>query len=239
MDDVHGAAGLAGEPISERDGGVFPGGGRDRGSPRRRADRHRRRQRRAPRSSSACASSGSPRRAGQRHGRAQIGLGGVGELVDARVHQERLAAEHARRRRARPARRVARDDAAPEADVDGSCRGTRAASVEGGAGRGDGDAVERHVDERWSPARGRRARGRGEPLPLGAPGSFTCTWQSTSPGAMTRVPRSSTGISGGTVAVAGLETSARMRPSSMSTVPGRMRPSGPTMRRLRSPHSPG
>ncbi len=77
----------------------------------------------------------------------------------------------ARRRRASPASSPALPgiDAAPEADVDVQLPGGRAPlRLERGAGRGDREAVERHVDQRGDAARGRRAgRGR-EPFPVGA-----------------------------------------------------------------------
>jgi hypothetical protein len=92
------------------------------------------------------------------------------ELVDAGVQQEALESEDAGVVQRAQLGEVARNRAAPEADVDVRLgRGGLSLEVQGRYVASRRDAVERHVDDRGDAAgRGRFGRA-GEALPLGAP----------------------------------------------------------------------
>ena len=121
--------------------------------------------------SSACTTMSAPSRATSAIAAAKLGGVEVRELLDAGVEQEALEAEDAGVVERREVGDVARDRAAPEADVDpGLAGGDRALGLERGDRRRRRDAVERHVDDRRDAA-GRGGAGRaGEALPLGAAG---------------------------------------------------------------------
>ncbi len=171
MDHVDGAAGLAREPDEERDRGVLPGR-RPRmqiaGVPARIA--------------LSVVGGGAQIQLGMRqerqpgvaehgHRRPQVRLGGVRELVDARVNEEGFAAERAARSELGQLAHVPRDHAPPETDVDVELSlGGAQLLLEGGAPGGDRKAVERHVDQRGHATSGGGAGRRREPLPVGAAG---------------------------------------------------------------------
>ena len=104
-----------------------------------------------------------------RHRVGELGRREVGELLHAGVEQEALEAEDAGVVEGCEVGDVARDRAAPEADVDpGLVGGDRPLRLQRRDRGGRRDAVERHVDDRRD-APGSRGAGRaGEALPVGA-----------------------------------------------------------------------
>ena len=93
------------------------------------------------------------------------------ELVDAGVQQEALEAEDAGVVQRAQVGDVARDGAAPEADVDVRLLlGGLPLHLERGHVDGRRDAVQRHVHDRGHAAGGRGPGGAGEALPFGASG---------------------------------------------------------------------
>ena len=112
---------------------------------------------------------GEPKLRQSRHGRAQVHLRDGGKFRDPRRHEEALEATHTRAGERRELFVVPRHDAAPEAVVDQRPSGRRPGFLlQCFGGRGDRDAIERHVHDGGHPARRGRA-GRGiETLPLRA-----------------------------------------------------------------------
>ena len=106
-----------------------------------------------------------------RHGVRRSRLGGVGELVDPRMHQEGLASEHSRQPRARRVTRRCQGRRRPRSRRPRSTalRRPRSLLLERRARGGHRQAVERHVDNRGHPAGGGGSRACLEALPLGAP----------------------------------------------------------------------
>ena len=105
------------------------------------------------------------------HRHAQDGLVAGGELGNSRVAHEGLAAEDPGLGQRYELVFVARHHAAPKADVDVQLISTRIElDPQRLDRRRDGQAVERHIDERRDPARRRRPRAGGEALPLRATG---------------------------------------------------------------------
>ncbi len=105
------------------------------------------------------------------HGGRELLLGDVRELVDPRVDQEALEAEHPGLVQRGEVGQVARDGAAPEADVDRDLVARHVLldpqRVQRGRRR---DRVQRHVDDRRDASGRSRPGGGRESLPLGAAG---------------------------------------------------------------------
>jgi hypothetical protein len=102
-----------------------------------------------------------------RHCALEIALGDVLELVDTRGHEEALEPAHAGRGERLELACVPRHHAAPELHAHRALPACGLAlRRERRGGRGRGDAVERHVDERRHAARERGACRGGETLPL-------------------------------------------------------------------------
>src|SRR5213078_4997638 len=93
------------------------------------------------------------------------------KLVDSRWHEKALEAAHTRAGQGRKLFGVARHHAPPKGVIDrGMTRGRSRLQLQGGRGRGDGNAVQRHVDDGGDPTGSRGPRGRLEPLPFGPAG---------------------------------------------------------------------
>ena len=104
-----------------------------------------------------------------RHGRTQVRLTDVRELVDTRRAEKTLEAEHAGPGQWLEIGGVARHHAAPEANIHMAPSASGAPlRVQPVDGRGRRNAVQRHVHQRRHAAGRRRARGGLETFPIGA-----------------------------------------------------------------------
>ena len=103
-----------------------------------------------------------------RHALVERHVVGVLELVDAAVGHERLEADHAALGELLEPVGVARDEAAPEPEVDARSCARAAASLASKPAPSivGGRRVQRHVEERREPARGERGAAGREPFPV-------------------------------------------------------------------------